>query len=222
MSCCCPHSRSAGRFFSLFARCYRRRFERRGFEPSQRQLMAGIGQAGYLGASVLEIGSGVGHLHQSLLEQGAATAVGIDLAPDMIAQAQRWAAERGLAGRTTYLEGDFMELADRLEPSDLTLMDKVLCCYPDAPGLVHRSLDKTRRVYGLTYPRDRWFIRWSVRLMGWLFWLIGSDFRTYVHDPDQVECWIVNAGFEKRFERRTPIWLTQVYVCPDAVVAGAL
>jgi len=212
MMCCSPHARSAGRLFSRFAGRYRRRFERHGFERSQRQLMAGLARAGYAGARVLEIGSGVGHLHQSLLEQGADRAVGVDLAPLMIGEARRWAHERGLEGRTRYLEGDFMALSDQLAAADVTVLDKVVCCYPDAEGLVMRSVGLTRRVYALTYPRDRWYVRLGVALGSALLKLLGSDFRPYVHDPARVEGWILEAGFRRHFQATTWVWLTRVYV----------
>ena len=216
MTCCCPHSRSGGRFFSLFARHYRRRFAKKGFEPSQQQLLQGLKQAGFEGATVLEIGSGVGHLHMSLLEQGAKSATGIDLAPGMIEQARDWAQQRGLAGRTRYLQGDFMEMLSQIEPCEVTVLDKVVCCYPDADGLVHRSLEKTGRVYALSYPRDRWYTRLGERLGIMLMFLLGSSFRPYVHDPKDIERWIRSEGFEKQFQRNTFLWLTQVYVRPSS------
>ena len=216
MSCCCPHSRSAGRFFSFFARRYRKRFESKGFEPPQKLLLEGLEQAGYQGASLLEIGSGVGHLHQSLLEKGASTAVGIDLAPKMIEEAKKWASDRGLADRTRYIEGDFMEMVQTVEQADITLLDKVVCCYPDADGLVHKTLEKTRRVYALIYPRNRWFIRAGCRLGSVLMRLIGSEFRPYVHDPVQVDNWITEAGFTRVYDAHTMIWLAQVYVKDEA------
>jgi SAM-dependent methyltransferase len=210
MGACCCHAQSAGRFFSFFARCSRKRYKRKGFEASQKQLMAGLEQVGYRDATVLEIGCGVGHLHQTLLEQGARSAVGIDLAPRMLAEARDWAKQRGLPERVRYIEGDFMAL-DGIDAADITLLDKVVCCYPDAHGLVEKSLAKTKRIYGLTYPRDRWFIRLGVEVMAWLLWLMRSDFRSYVHDPEQIERWITDRGFRKRFEAQTAIWLTQVY-----------
>ena len=69
MSCCCPHSKSGGRLFSFFARSYRRRFSKKGFEPSQEQLIRGLEKAGFANASLLEVGSGVGYMHQVLLEK---------------------------------------------------------------------------------------------------------------------------------------------------------
>jgi len=198
----------------MFARHYRRRFEKRGFEPSQKQLLQGLDRIGYQDASLLEIGCGVGHLHQSLLERGARTAVGIDLSPAMLKEARDWADERGLKDRSQYIEGDLMELADILEHADVTLLDKVVCCYPDADGLVHASLAKTRRVYALIYPRNLWYVRTGVALMNIFMWLIRSDFRTYAHDPAAIENWIQAQGFERRFQDKTFIWLSEIYVRP--------
>lgn len=216
MNCCCPHSQSAGRFFSFFARSYRKRFEKKGFEPSQKQLLSGLSKAGYKDATILEIGSGVGHLHQTLLEQGALSAVGIDLSSKMNDEARRWADERNLAERTQYIDGDFIMLSNDLESSDTTILDKVVCCYPDAKGLVKSSLRKTQRVYALTYPRNLWYIRWTMGTMSLLLSLTGSEFRPYVHDPKLIEQWIVNNGYTKQYEATTFVWLTQIYMkTPD-------
>jgi magnesium-protoporphyrin O-methyltransferase len=212
MSCCCPHSNSANRIFSFFARRYRKRFEKKGFEPSQQQLIEGLTRAGYQGASILEIGSGVGHLHQSLLEKGAASAVGVDLASRMIDEAKQWSADRNLDDRTSYIEGDFMEISGCIEPADITILDKVVCCYPDADGLVHASLQKTGHVYALTYPRNRWYIRAVMGFSAMLMKVLRSDFRSYVHDPELVEQWITSAGFSKHYQDQKLVWLTQVYV----------
>lgn len=214
MNCCCPHSNSANRFFSFFAGRYRKRFEKKGFEPSQKQLLEGLEQAGYQDAKILEIGSGVGHLHQTLLERGAESAIGVDLASKMIEEARHWAQERGLAEKTDYVEGDFMEIKDSLPDVEVTVLDKVVCCYPDADGLVHSSLAKTSRVYALTYPRDRWYVRAMMGLVALGMKIIRSDFRPYVHAPESIEKWITQAGFDKNYQNQNMVWLTQVYVKP--------
>jgi magnesium-protoporphyrin O-methyltransferase len=105
-----------------------------------------------------------------------------------------------------------VELAGEVAPADITLLDKVVCCYPDAAALVNASLAKTRRVYALTYPRDRLITRLGVRLMACLFWLVRSPVRNYVHDPVQIETWVRAAGFRKAYQNQTLLWLTQVYV----------
>lgn len=211
MSCCCPHSKSGGRIFSFFARSYRKRFNKKGFEPSQLQLMAGLEQVGYKDATLLEVGSGVGYLHQVLLAQGAKSAVGIDLAADMLAEAENWAKEKKLADRTEYIQGDFIELLDCVEKAEVTILDKVVCCYPYAELLVNSSTAKTSRVYALTYPRNRWFIKAAIEIMALLLKISGSDFRAYVHNPESIEAWIIQAGFKKAYQEQTFIWRSQIY-----------
>jgi len=72
-------------------------------------------------------------------------------------------------------------------------------------------LSKTRQVYALTYPRDRWYVRAGIAFGAFLMKLIRSDFRPYLHDPLQVEQWITESGFEKTYSENTLIWLTQVF-----------
>jgi magnesium-protoporphyrin O-methyltransferase len=211
MSCCCPEAQSASKFFSFFARNYRKRYAKKGFDKSQKQLVEGIRQAGFQDASLLEIGSGVGYLHQTLIEEGAATAVGIDLSPRMIAEAEAGAEQKGLSGCVRYFQDDFVSMEEVLEPVDITILDKVVCCYPDADGLVHKSLEHTRRVYALTYPRDRWFTRAGSKIMAGIFFMLRIQFRNYIHDPKMIEIWITGEGFKKKYENQTIAWLTQVY-----------
>jgi magnesium-protoporphyrin O-methyltransferase len=212
MTCCCPQAGAAGRFFSHFARLHRRFYQKMGLQKTQKQLVEGLRQAGFADARLLEIGCGVGYLHQHLLAQGAASAVGIDLSEKMLEEARRLAAQRGLANRTRYILGDFVALADGLEPADVTILDKVICCYPDADSLVETSLARTRRVYAFTIPRDRWFVRAGVALTAFFLRLVRSGFRTYVHDPERIHARVAAQGFHKLYENRTAVWLTRVYV----------
>lgn len=195
----------------MFAGSYRKRFTKKGFEPSQQQLIAGIEQAGFAGATLLEVGSGVGYFHQVLLEHGAKSAVGIDFSQEMLNEAISWAEEKKLTNRTEYIQGDFIELLDKVSPAEVTILDKVVCCYPHAELLVKNSIAKTNRVYALTYPRKRWFIQAAVASSALFLKLIGSSFRPYVHNPRDIEKWITEKGYKKIVQSQTFIWLTQVY-----------
>src|SRR3989344_1467408 len=125
MSCGCAPSSGIGKFFSHFARRYRRRYARRGFEPSQRHLIEGVMQAGIADARLLEIGCGVGYLHQQLLRDGALRALGVDISEAMLAQARELARATGLADRAEYRQGDFVELDGGIGPGGGTALDKV-------------------------------------------------------------------------------------------------
>ena len=187
MTSCCVHNRDTGRFFGWFARRYRKRFARKGFEPSQKQLVEGLTRSGVGGATLLEIGCGVGYLHQRLLQAGAASAVGVDLSSRMLEEARAEAIEQGMAERTDYRVGDFVELADTIAPADIVILDKVICCYPDADALVRQSARIAARVYAFTIPRDRWTVRITLWLGRSMLALIRCGFRSHVHDPKTID-----------------------------------
>jgi hypothetical protein len=52
MNTCCVHNRDTGRFFGWFAKRYRKRFARKGLEPSQKHLMKGLTRSGVNGATL--------------------------------------------------------------------------------------------------------------------------------------------------------------------------
>jgi len=211
MAYCCAHDRAAARLFSRVARRYRKRFSRRGFEPLQRELLAALEAEGVEGASLLEIGSGVGALHQYLLERGAARAVGVDLSPAMIEEARAWAAERGLVERVDYRVGDYLAFADELAPADIAILDKVICCHPQGPELVDRALARTTRLLALSYPRRHAVNRLGVRLLNGLMALARSDFRVYLHDPAVIEAVCRRRGFVRHQAGRTWLWQWEIY-----------
>lgn len=209
MFCCTQETAS---LFSKLARLYRWRYLRLGLEKSQKQLVSGLEQVGYRGASLLEVGCGVGYLHQHLLHRGAARAVGIDLSPKMIAEAQELAHERGIADRVEYFVGDFLEQAEQLPAADIAILDKVICCYPDAERLLRAAAGHARRAVALTYPRRHLVNRAAARLINGLLALGGNDFRTKLHPPELVADVLKEAGLRLVFSATTPIWRTEIYM----------
>ncbi len=209
--CCGSTSCGIGRCFGHFSHRYTRRYERRGLEDTQRHLIAGLSAVGFAGRSLLEIGCGVGYLHQYLVLHGAATAVGVDLAWPMLIEARALAARQGLAQRVRYVSGDFQDLAPALDTADITLLDKVVCCYPDAAGLIAATLARTREACALTLPRRHAFNRVAAHLGAGLFCAVGSRYRPFVHDPAMIDRQMRAAGLAPVFEARTRIWLTRIY-----------
>lgn len=212
MPCCHYDAGTTGRLFSRFSWLYCRRYRRRGPDPTQQQLIAGVGQVGWRDRTILEIGSGVGYLHQWLLQQGARLATGVDLSRTMLQRARALAVENGLQDRTRYLHGDFVALSDRVGSADITILDRVICCYPDATALLEHSLPRTHAACALTYPRIHLFNRIGVALGSALMWLLRIDFRNYLHSPQHIEQLMARHGFSKAFEDHTALWLTQVFV----------
>jgi len=214
-SCCC-HAHAAGGLFSRFAGYYRHRYRWFGLESSQRQLVKGLERFGYEGASLLEVGCGVGYLHQTLLRHGAVRAVGVDLSTQMLEEARALARDQGLEDRLDYRLGDFVQLAGTLEPSDIVIMDKVICCYPDYEQLLSAASSRANRLVALTYPRVHWLTRLAMGSLNLILSLAGSDFRTYLHDPGAIGHYLASQGWKKAYETTTLMWLTQVYCLKNA------
>ena len=216
MTCCATSNADTDRLFSRVAGLHRWRYRLIGLERTQRQLISGLRRAGIAGASLLEVGCGAGELGRALLQAGAGTALGIDLSAGMLAIARAEAAASGMSDRTDYYQGDFTAMTDRLPDADVVILDKVVCCYPDWQRMVDSSLAKTRRLYALTYPRDRALTRLGLRVTRWGLHRMGCCYQPYLHAPDRIAARIRDAGFRRIHTALTPIWLTEVYVRTEA------
>ncbi len=209
MSCCTVEG--TGKFFSRQARRNAKQFIKKGLEKSQLMLTEGITRQGIDGETILEIGCGVGSVHLSLLSEGAAGVVGIDLSEGMLEEARALAARMGHVDKTTYRLGDFVEMDGEIGSADIMILDKVICCYEDAESLVAKSLARTRQTYAIVYPRPGLL---SATFFGFLIVatrLLRFSFRPYLHDLQDIRSWIDEAGFEEVYSNSTPLWIVLVY-----------
>jgi len=215
MSCCCAPNRAAvdgtNEFFNAQARRLEKQFKKKGLRKEQKYLVEGIRHSGMHDAEILEIGCGVGGLHLSLLKEGAAKATGFDISEKMIASAQKLSREMELQDRAQYWHGDFVTMHDNAPAADVTILDKVICCYENAPQLIALSTAKTRRIYAVSYPRQNAFVRFMFRNAKYFLKLFGQSFHPYYHEPKQVQQWIAETGFEKVYENETIVWLIQIF-----------
>lgn len=136
---------------------------------------------------------------------------GGDLSEGMLAIARREAEAEGLAHSTRYQQGDFTRIAESLPDADITILDKVICCYPDWERLVGCSLAKTRRLYAFTIPRNRTLARIWIGAMRWGLTRAGCCYRPFMHDPVKIAERLAAGGFRRSYEARTATWLTWVY-----------
>ncbi len=209
MNCCTLEA--TDKFFNTQAGRYKRYFKKKGLHKEQKYLVEGIRRSGMKDAEILEIGCGVGGLHLSLLKDGATKATGFDISEEMIAAARKLSAEMGLQERAQYRHGDFVAMHDEAPTADVTILDKVICCYEEVSELIARSTAKTRRIYAVSYPRPNKLVRLVFRSMKFFLKLFRESFHPYYHEPKQIQNWIAETGFEKVYEKETMIWLIQVF-----------
>ena len=159
MVTCCQCEGIERQFGRRTARWELRRFRKRGPAVTTRMLIDALRREGVSGASILDIGGGVGAIYHELLASGARNAVHVDVSPDYLAVAREEAERRGQADRVEFVRGDFVDLAAARSESDVVTLDRVICCYPDMDRLVALSADKARRLFGAIYPREAWWMR---------------------------------------------------------------
>lgn len=105
MAYCC-NRRGCDDFFGVgFARKMASRYRKRGLGRTAHRMVAYLEANGLEGATVLEVGGGVGEIEIELLKRGARRAVNLELSPAHDAEAQRLLAEAGLAGRAERTNG---------------------------------------------------------------------------------------------------------------------
>lgn len=196
-----------------------RRFRRKGPRGTTKMLLDAVRELGVSGATLLDVGGGVGTIHHLLLDEGGATAVHVDASTEYLAAAKEEAARRGHEGRVDFRHGDFLDLASAIPAADVVTLDRVICCYHDVRALVTSSATHARRIYALVYPRDHWLARAGSPAINALMRLKGSSFRTFVHPTAQVEALVRDAGLTRRVRRTTAFWQVVVFVREEGAAA---
>jgi magnesium-protoporphyrin O-methyltransferase len=179
--------------------------------PATRELIAVIRGEGIQGARLLDIGAGVGAVHITLLEAGAATAVDVDASREFLAAARAEAQRRGLDGRVDYRYGDVVEVAPDLPPADIVTMDSVICCYPNLAALLGAAVRTRPRVVGITYPRDTWWMRLYMHAYNAVMALRRQMARYFAHRHANVNRLMAAAGYRNVHEGGIRPWRVVLY-----------
>jgi len=212
MNCCTsPQCSGTNDFFSKWARRYAKRFRKKGLEKVQRLLLDGIRKETVREKNILDIGCGVGSLHLTLLQEGAAGAMGIDVAEGMLEKAREFSSTLGLQEKVSYRHGDFVELADSLPDADITVLDKVVCCYGDLDRLLEKSLGKTKRIYGIVHPRNNFLVGGMFKLQISILKLFRAKFHPFWHDWELMNQKIAQHGFRLLYQKPTLAWNVAVF-----------
>ena len=209
MASCCTGLTE--QFDERHARRDLRRYRRRGVRRSTRALLDALLGEGVEGATLLDIGGGIGAIQHALLESGAAETTDVDVSRAYIASAREEGARRKTLNRMRFHTGDFVELASSLGAADIVTLDRVICCYPDAARLVGASTHKAARLYGLVFPRSGGAMRLAAAMANALLALRGSSFRIHIHDTATIDGLVRSAGFEPSARSNTVLWQVFLY-----------
>jgi 2-polyprenyl-3-methyl-5-hydroxy-6-metoxy-1,4-benzoquinol methylase len=205
VSCCSPKGYTT-LFSKRAARWDARRYRRRGLDDTAQEMVGFLRARGVEGASVLEIGGGVGAIQLELLKAGAEHATNVELSPEYEEAALELVRESGLDGRVERRLGDVVQELDLAGSADAVVMHRVVCCYPDYDALVGSAAERARRHLVMSFPRPRWAIRAVVGAVNAVARLLRWEFRSWVHPPQALVAAAERRGLALAAESRGRIW----------------
>ena len=182
------------------------RYRSKGLDEIERRIVASAKEGGIQGAHVLEIGGGIGAIQAELLEAGAATGEIVELVSAYEPYARALASDKGFAGRVTFRVADLVEDPEAVEPADVVVLNRVVCCSPDGVELSGVAARLARRTILLSYPRDVPWVRLGIGLINLGQWLFRRSFRAFVHPPAKLRAAIEEQGLRATDLGHTAFW----------------
>ena len=205
-----------GREFDQDACDFCDRYKKRGLSSSSKILLDFIVEERVHGRSIVDLGCGAGGFSIQLLKEGAASANGFDLSQNMVNAARQLARAEGFDEKAKFQLGD--AATSKLPPSDIVIMDKVLCCYPDWKLLLRNAASASQTMLGFIVPRDigiaRLPFRVGIRLVNFFAKRRGSIL-FYLHPLGLIDSALRDSGFTQQRKRTSRLWLVLLYSrCP--------
>ena len=158
------------------------------------------------GATVLEVGGGVGEIQIELLKRGAERAVNLELSPAYDHEAAGLLREAGLEGRAERRLHDIAADPAAVGPTDVVVLHRVVCCYPDYERLLGAAAEHARRLLVFSYPPQNVVSRFVVAAQNLGFRLLRREFRTFAHPPSAMLAVLEERGFRRTYAHHPLVW----------------
>jgi 2-polyprenyl-3-methyl-5-hydroxy-6-metoxy-1,4-benzoquinol methylase len=204
--CCGP--RGCEEFFGdAFARRVAKRYRKRGLDKTSRRMVAFLERAGLDGASVLEIGGGVGEIQLELLKRGASNAVSVELSPAYEGEARGLLREAGIdETRVERRQHDIAADPDGVEPADVVVLHRVVCCYPDYERLLGAAASHAKQALVFSHPPRNLASRAFLALQNLGLRLVRKEFRAFAHPPAAMLDVCRDHGLSATFAHSGVVW----------------
>ena len=182
------------------------RYRKNGVDKTAELMLAFLEEHGIEGATVLEIGGGVGEMQIELLKRGAARTLNLELSPGYDEEAVRLVREVGLEGRAERRLHDIAADSVGVEPVDVVVLHRVVCCYPDYERLLSAAADHARRLLVFSHPPRNVVSRLLLGAQNLLFRLRRKEFRTFAHPPARMLGVVEERGLLLAYTHRPVVW----------------
>jgi 2-polyprenyl-3-methyl-5-hydroxy-6-metoxy-1,4-benzoquinol methylase len=203
---CCDPQGYDEIFGPRFARRMARRYRKRGLGSTERDMVDFLARRGVTGASVLEIGGGVGEIQLALLQRGAARTTNLELVASYDGPARALAEEAGLGDRIDRRLHDIVEAPEEIEKADVVVLHRVVCCYPVYERLLGAAADHARHLLVFSHPPRHLGTRAFVSSQNAVLRLTGRRFQAFTHPPEAMLEVLRGRGLTAVHSRRGLVW----------------
>lgn len=214
MSSCCARHGQEELFSERVARRDAKRYRRKGADAMARSLARRAAARGLEGATVLEIGGGVGQVLLELLRAGAERGEVVELVPAYEPEARALAAEAGVGARADFRTADLVTDPGAAEPADVVVLNKVVCCTPDGVALAGVAAGLARRTLVLSHPREAWWARAAFGALNLGLRLLRRRFRVFVHPRAALEAAVTAHGLTLASDTDGPLFRIAAFERP--------
>jgi magnesium-protoporphyrin O-methyltransferase len=183
-----------------------RRYRKRGLDETASRIVEFVTSHGVKGATVLEVGGGVGDIQLELLRRGARAATNLELVGVYDAAADQLATAAGVRDRVTRRLLDIATQPDAVEPADVVILHRVVCCYPDYERLLTAAADHTRALLVFSHPPRNLASRAVKTAQNVTFRLMGRSFRTFTHSPEAMVAVAETRGLRREYSHHGHVW----------------
>jgi 16S rRNA G966 N2-methylase RsmD len=189
-----------------YARHLAARYRRRGLDRTAQRIVDYLAGRGLERATVLEIGGGIGDVQVELLRRGAARTTNLELVDAYEPAAAELADAAGVRERMTRRRLDLAATPDLVEPHDIVVLHRVVCCYPDYERLLTAAADRATRALVFSHPPRNALTRAMAAGQHLGSRLTGRSFRAYSHPPAAMVAVAEGRGLRTTYRHRGRIW----------------
>jgi 2-polyprenyl-3-methyl-5-hydroxy-6-metoxy-1,4-benzoquinol methylase len=193
-------------FGPRFARHLASRYRKRGLDKTATRMAEFATSHGITDATVLEIGGGIGDIQLELLRRGARHATNLELVDAYETDAKKLAADAGMSDRITRRQVDIAATPGAVQPADVVVLHRVVCCYPDYVRLLTAAADHARRLLVFSHPPRNVISRALIGMQNAGFRATGKEFRTFAHPPSAMLAVLEQRGLRRTFAHRGLPW----------------
>ncbi len=208
------HEEAAKKMFGKDSERQAQAYKKKGLSSTSRLIVERIKTLDGMDQGVhVDVGCGSGKICFELLKNGARRALGIDLSEDAIKNAQALADELGFSDRTDFIAGSFIDVDLQLnEDVQTVILHRVLCCHPNARGILEKTISLNPNHVFITVPTDNPIIRTIHLPIGVLTRLLTKGFQAQLHRHEFIISFLEARGYRLVFKEKKFPWITFHFV----------